>query len=57
MNKKYVAPRAEMMRMCTEGMIAASGGTIKLDSGSPINNENSILSSEKDPSGLWADMN
>ncbi len=57
MNKKYIAPRAEMMRMCTEGMIAASGGTLKLDSGSTITTENSILSSEKDPSGLWADMN
>ena len=45
MNKKYVAPRAEMMRMCTEGMIAASGGTLTLDSGSAITTENSILSS------------
>ena len=25
MNKKYIAPRAEMMRMCTEGMIASLG--------------------------------
>lgn len=53
--KKYIAPRAEKIGLCTEGLIANSP-TLNISEETTINTTNDILSSGKDDYGLWSDM-
>lgn len=54
--KKYIAPRAEKIGLCTEGLIANSNLTLDISEEKTINTTNDILSSGKDDYGLWSDM-
>jgi hypothetical protein len=52
-----MAPRAEKITLCTEGVIAGSGPSLKIDDDKEITSPDEIFSSEKGNSDLWSDMN
>ena len=56
MIRNYMAPRAEKITLCTEGVIAGSGPSLKIDDNKEITSSNQIFSSEKGNSDLWSDM-
>lgn len=52
MKKKYVAPSMEVVEMQTENLIAASGGSLNLDT--DAHNEDTQMWSKK---GVWDSSN